>query len=142
MSGNNQNTIGGVWSWVTGRGAALIALGGFILVSIGATAMGFADLRMANADSTSLRPLEWLAIIAVTTFVILTMVAALNAFLGVGLSKIKTDKSGEQVRTNHMVLRGLALVFYFFFAFWSVGFGFGFFWKELAGPEYTQTQFK
>lgn len=127
---------------MTGRGAALIALGGFILVSIGATAMGFADLRMANADTTTLPPLEWLAIIAVTTFVVLTMVAALNAFLGVGLSKTKTDKDGNEVPAKHKRLRFVAFIFYFFFAFWSVGFGFGFFWKELAGQEYTQNQFK
>ena len=87
MSGSNLDRLGVAWSWVTGRGAALIALGGFILVSIGATAMGFADLRAANADLNAVPPEEMPAILAITTFVILTMVAALNAGLGVGMKK-------------------------------------------------------
>ena len=38
-------------------------------------------------------------------------------------------------------MRLVSFVFYLLFAVWSVGFGYGFFWKELAGQEFTRTQF-
>lgn len=117
-------------------------------VSVIATALGFSDLRMANGDKDSLSLAEAIPIWLVTVFVILTMVAALNAFLGVGMRTRKTvslkeEQAGLKGRISKSVLtlRGLALVFYLFFAFWSIGFGYGFFWKELAGQEYTRNQF-
>ena len=124
-------------AWITGRGASVIALFGFMCVSIFATGMGFQDLRLANLDQTSLSWKESLPVWGMTVFVILAMVAALNAALGVGFVH---DASG--VEKKRIGLRIIATLFYFFFAFWSVGFGYGFFWKELAGQEYTQAQFK
>ena len=115
----------------------MIALFGFMCVSIFATGMGFQDLRLANLDQTSLSWKESLPVWGMTVFVILAMVAALNAALGVGFAH---DASG--VEKKRIGLRIIATLFYFFFAFWSVGFGYGFFWKELAGQEYTQAQFK
>jgi hypothetical protein len=38
-------------------------------------------------------------------------------------------------------LRLVAFLFYLVFAIWTVGFGYGFFWKELAGQEFTQRRF-
>ena len=134
---NSGNSFASAADWVTGKGAALIALGGFMVVSIIATAMGFADLRMANADTTELKLFEMVPIILLTIFVVLAMVASLNTVLGVGL---ETSENGKPKR--HPLLRVISLLFYAFFAFWSVGFGYGFYWKELAGQEYTQNQFK
>ena len=124
-------------SWITGRGASVIALAGFMGVSIFATAMGFQDLRLANLDQSTLSWQDSLPVWALTVFVILAMVAALNAALGVGFT---TSADGK--KQNRYALRSIAAFFYLFFAFWSVGFGYGFFWKELAGQEYTQGQFR
>ena len=175
--------LGRGWAWMTGKGASLVALAGFMTVSVGATAMGFSDLSMANADKTSLRFTEALPIWMLTVFVILAMEAALNAALGVGLPPVKApltpealalqkrkielrlerkhkSRAGSDARLldeevdyrlsrrnartlpHRLGLRLVAFVFYLFFAFWSVGFGYGFFWKELAGQEYTQNQFR
>ena len=38
--------------------------------------------------------------------------------------------------------RGVSFFFYLLFAVWTVGFGYGFFWKELAGQEFTERQFE
>jgi hypothetical protein len=36
----------------------------------------------------------------------------------------------------------MSFIAYLFFAVWTVGFGYGFFWKELAGQEFTERQFE
>ncbi len=118
----------------TGQYASLLALCVFTLVSITATGMGFLDLRLANADKLSPDLKDHLTTWPMTIGVILAMIAALNAMLGVGLT-------GEG-RWKRVVAQGLGLVFYILFAFWSVGFGYGFFWKELAGQEFTRLKFK
>lgn len=113
--------------------------------------MGFSDLRMANAGKTSLTLAEAAPIWGITIFVVLTMVAGLNAALGVGMKPIREkihtgdpqiDKTAKVTTYKwRIALRVLACFFYLFFAFWSVGFGYGFFWKELAGEEFTRNQF-
>ena len=104
------------FSWITGRGASVIALTGFMGVSIFATAMGFQDLRLANLDQPSLGWREALPVWGMTVFVILAMVAALNAALGVGFSPEADGRLKKRIG-----LRFLAAAFYIFFAFWSVG---------------------
>jgi hypothetical protein len=44
--------------------------------------------------------------------------------------------------TTGWLMRLSAFAFYLVFAVWSVGFGYGFFWKELAGQEFTERQFE
>src|SRR5690606_32899286 len=39
-------------------------------------------------------------------------------------------------------VRLVSLGFYLVFATWTIGFGYGFFWKELAGQEFTERQFE
>ncbi|MFC7292553.1 hypothetical protein [Hirschia litorea] len=151
MSDSALTKIGKFWSFLTGHGASLVALAGFIVVSIIATAMGFSDLRMANAGKTSLTLAEAAPIWGITVFVVLTMVAGLNAALGVGMKPVRETPTKNDLLENpnatsktykrRIALRILACFFYLFFAFWSVGFGYGFFWKELAGEEFTRNQF-
>ncbi|MEM6625808.1 MAG: hypothetical protein AAF719_03820 [Pseudomonadota bacterium] len=121
----------GVWRRIRKSLAAYglggFALAGFFCVSVVATGLGFADLRAANTDAAHLSIIELGFVGAVTLFVVSAMVAALNAALDT---------------TRGAAMRATAFVFYVFFAFWSVGFGFGFFWKELAGQEFTETQFE
>ena len=151
MASNTANKFGRFWSYLMGQGASLVALAGFIVVSVIATAMGFSDLRMANAGKTSLSLTEAAPIWGITVFVVLTMVAGLNAALGVGMKPITEKPTASDLIANpeaeprtykrRWLLRALACLFYLFFAFWSVGFGYGFFWKELAGEEFTRDQF-
>gem|GEM_PF-1723790 len=151
MASNTTNRFGRFWSYLMGQGASLVALAGFIVVSVIATAMGFSDLRMANAGKTSLSLTEAAPIWGITVFVVLTMVAGLNAALGVGMKPIKEkahtgdretdDNAPIKTYWGRLSIRVLACLFYLFFAFWSVGFGYGFFWKELAGEEFTRNQF-
>lgn len=106
---------------------ASFALAGFSVLSAVATGMGFADLRAANTGAASLSPAELAGTMAMAAFVVCAMVVALHAMLD--------GRRGILVRL-------LSGVFYLFFAIWSVGFGYGFFWKELAGQEFTQQQFQ
>lgn len=52
------------------------------------------------------------------------------------------------VALHHLVagdrwwLKLISFAFYLLFAIWTVGFGYGFFWKELAGQEFTERQFE
>jgi hypothetical protein len=92
-----------------------------------ATGLGFADLRAANTDAGTLSSLELVLTGATTLFVVSAMVVALHHVV-----------AGESA----WWLRGLAFVFYLLFAVWTVGFGYGFFWKELAGQEFTERQFE
>ncbi len=158
MTNSAASKISRFWSYLTGSGASLVALSGFIVVSVIATAMGFTDLRMANAGKTSLSLAEAAPIWGITVFVVLTMVAGLNAALGVGMKPVvekpnatgipeiddanaKKKHQGGKFIWSRFIVRLLACFFYLFFAFWSVGFGYGFFWKELAGEEFTRNQF-
>jgi hypothetical protein len=121
---------GARWRWLvqpfTHRGLAGLALAGFFLLSVAATGVGFADLRAAGLDGAALGPVDVVLVALTTLFVVSAMVVALHhAFFG----------------RPAWLVRPLSLVFYLFFAFWSVGFGYGFFWKELAGREFTERQF-
>jgi hypothetical protein len=108
------------------RGLSGFALWGFFLLSVLATGLGFADLRAAGTDTGELSPAELAITIATTLFVVSAMVVALHH-----LVSPKTS----------WWLKPAALIFYLVFAVWSVGFGYGFFWKELAGQEFTRKQF-
>lgn len=129
--GERSNRAGGGWRWLrapfTHRGLAGFALLGFFLISLAATGLGFADLRLANTDADALPPMELAVTLATTLFVVSAMVVALH---------VVVDWREGFFR------RLVALVFYLFFALWSVGFGYGFFWKELAGREFTAEQFR
>lgn len=109
------------------RGLATFALLGFSVISLIATAMGFADLRAAATDDGQLAPLEWIAVFATTAFVVSAMIVALHY---------------TTARPTALWFRPIALAFYVFFLVWTVGFGFGFFWKELAGQDYTARSFR
>src|SRR5262249_49555533 len=85
------------------------------------------DLRAANTDAGQLSAVELVITGATTLFVVSAMVVALHHVV-----------AGE---TNWWV-RALSFVFYLLFAVWTVGFGYGFFWKELAGQEFTERQFQ
>jgi hypothetical protein len=89
--------------------------------------MGFADLRAANTDSGTLSPAELAITVATTLFVVSAMVVALHTLVAGNAS---------------WWVRCVSFVFYLFFATWTVGFGYGFFWKELAGQEFTERQFE
>lgn len=119
------------WRWLTApfspRGLAGFALLGFFLLSLAATGLGFADLRAANTDAGELGEFELALTIATTLFVVSAMVVALHHVV---------------LWKNPVWLRLLSFVFYLFFAVWTVGFGYGFFWKELAGQEFTERQFE
>jgi hypothetical protein len=125
-----QAAGGGRWRWLTApftpHGLAGFALLGFFLLSIAATGLGFADLRAANTDAGRLSPAELALTTATTLFVVSAMVVALH--------NVVSD-------ANQWWVRLVSFVFYLFFATWTVGFGYGFFWKELAGQEFTERQF-
>jgi hypothetical protein len=126
-----MGTASGRWRWLlapfTPKGLAGFALIGFFLLSLAATGLGFADLRAANTDGGALSAVELAITIATTLFVVSAMVVALH--------------NAIDYRTP-VALRVLSFVFYLFFAVWTVGFGYGFFWKELAGQEFTEKQFE
>ena len=121
---------GGAWRWLTApfslRGLSGFALWGFFLLSVLATGLGFADLRAAGTETGELSPLELALTVATTLFVVSAMVVALHNLVE---------------RGRAWWVRLVSFVFYLLFAVWSVGFGYGFFWKELAGQEFTRTQF-
>lgn len=121
---------GGAWRWLTApfslRGLSGFALWGFFLLSVLATGLGFADLRAAGTETGELSPLELALTVATTLFVVSAMVVALHNLVE---------------RNRAWWVRLVSFVFYLLFAVWSVGFGYGFFWKELAGQEFTRTQF-
>ena len=120
----------GVWRFLLApfshRGLSGFALAGFFLLSVAATGMGFADLRAANTEAEQLSPLEIGLTIATTLFVVSAMVVALHAAIAA---------------STPLWVRPFAFLFYLLFAVWTVGFGYGFFWKELAGQEFTERQF-
>ena len=121
----------GRWRWLTApfspRGLSGFALLGFFLLSVAATGLGFADLRAANTDAGELSGIE-LAITAATTLIVVcAMVVALHQVVGGATS---------------WWVRGIAFIAYLFLAVWTIGFGYGFFWKELAGQEFTERQFE
>jgi hypothetical protein len=109
------------------RGLSGFALLGFFLLSVIATGLGFADLRAANTDAGTLSAAELAITCATTLFVVSAMIVALHQVV-----------AGQ----GQWWVRGLSFVFYLLFAIWSVGFGYGFFWKELAGQEFTERQFE
>ncbi len=121
----------GVWRWLTApfslSGLTGFALWGFILLSVMATGLGFADLRAAGTDNSELSAIELGFTIATTLFVVSAMVVALHHLVAPG---------------TPVAVRLMSFVFYLIFAVWSVGFGYGFFWKELAGQEFTERQFE
>jgi hypothetical protein len=96
-------------------------------LSVAATGFGFADLRAANTDAGELSGPELAVTGATTLFVVSAMVVALHHVI-----------AGEA----RWWVRGLSFLAYLFFAVWTVGFGYGFFWKELAGQEFTERQFE
>lgn len=120
----------GRWRWLTApfspRGLSGFALLGFFLLSVLATGLGFADLRAANTDSGDLSGLELGFTIATTLFVVTAMMVALH----------------QLVAGQTWWIKLVSFVFYILFAIWTVGFGYGFFWKELAGQEFTERQFE
>jgi len=126
---------GGRWRWLTapfslhGQSTNILAgfaLWGFFLLSVLATGLGFADLRAAGTETGDLSAPELAITIATTLFVVCAMVVALHNLLEPGRA---------------WWVRIAAFVFYLLFAVWTVGFGYGFFWKELAGQEFTRKQF-
>lgn len=121
---------GGRWRWLTApfslHGLSGFALWGFFLLSVLATGLGFADLRAAGTETGDLSAPELAITIATTLFVVCAMVVALHNLLEPGRA---------------WWVRLTAFVFYLLFAVWTVGFGYGFFWKELAGQEFTRKQF-
>lgn len=128
-------TGGGRWRWLTApfslRGQSTnilagFALWGFFLLSVLATGLGFADLRAAGTETGDLSAPELVITVATTLFVVCAMVVALHNLLEPGRA---------------WWVRIAAFVFYLLFAVWTVGFGYGFFWKELAGQEFTRKQF-
>ncbi len=120
----------GKWRWLTApfspRGLSGFALLGFFLLSVLATGLGFADLRAANTDSGELSALELGFTVATTLFVVTAMMVALH----------------HLVAGASWPLKIISFFFYLLFAIWTVGFGYGFFWKELAGQEFTERQFE
>lgn len=120
-----------VWRWLTApfslSGLTGFALWGFILLSVLATGLGFADLRAAGTDNAELSGIELAFTIATTLFVVSAMVVALHHLVA---------------PETRLAARLMSFVFYLVFAVWSVGFGYGFFWKELAGQEFTERQFE
>lgn len=107
-----------------------ITLTAFCLLSALATAIGFIDLRAAGTQAAQLNTFDTATSIALSVFVVCAMVVALYHVVA----------PREHWWTGVWV-RLVAFVFYLLFAVWSVGFGFGFFWKELAGREFTRVQF-
>jgi hypothetical protein len=125
-----RRTGRGAWRWLTApfslRGLSGLALWGFFLLSVLATGLGFADLRAAGTETGELSVIELAITIATTLFVVSAMVVALHHLVA---------------PETRWWLRPVSFVFYLVFAVWSVGFGYGFFWKELAGQEFTRNQF-
>lgn len=131
MGSRSVKTGAARWEWLTrpfspGGLLSAITLVGFCVLSAIATGMGFIDLRAAGTQSGVLSPPEIAVSIALTVFVVAAMVVALHHVVAPG---------------RPLWVRPVALVFFLLFAIWSVGFGFGFFWKELAGREFTRIQF-
>lgn len=130
MAKAGRRTGRGAWRWLTApftlKGLSGFALWGFFLLSVLATGLGFADLRAAGTETGELSLLELAVTVATTLFVVSAMVVALHHL-------VAPETSWR--------LRPAALLFYLVFAVWSVGFGYGFFWKELAGQEFTRKQF-
>lgn len=128
MRSNGQSV--GRWRWLTApfspRGLSGFALLGFFLLSVLATGLGFADLRAANTDTGELSVLELAFTVATTLFVVTAMMVALH----------------HVVAGAAWWVRLISFLFYLLFAIWTVGFGYGFFWKELAGQEFTERQFE
>lgn len=91
---------------------SLRGLSGFVLLSVLATGLGFADLRAAGTDTGELSILELAITIALTLFVVSAMVVALHNMVEPGRA---------------WWTRIVAFVFYLIFAIWSAGFGYGFF---------------
>ncbi len=123
------------WEWLRrpfspGGALSAITLVGFCVLSAIATGMGFIDLRAAGTQSGTLSPPDIAVSIALTVFVVCAMVVALHHVV-----------APRSTWWSAIWVRAVALVFYLLFATWSVGFGFGFFWKELAGREFTRIQF-
>jgi hypothetical protein len=120
----------GRWRWLIApfspRGLSGFALLGFFLLSVLATGLGFADLRAANTDTGELSAFELAFTIATTLFVVTAMMVALH----------------QLVAGQAWWIRVVSFFFYVLFAIWTVGFGYGFFWKELAGQEFTERQFE
>jgi hypothetical protein len=108
------------------RGLSGFALWGFFLLSVLATGLGFADLRAAGTETGELSAIELTITVATTLFVVSAMVVALH-------NMVEPER--------RWWVRLAAFVFYLLFAVWTVGFGYGFFWKELAGQEFTRKQF-
>lgn len=125
-----RRTGGRGWRWLTApfslHGLSGFALWGFFLLSVLATGLGFADLRAAGTETGELSAIELALTVATTLFVVSAMVVALHNLLEPGRA---------------WWVRIAAFVFYLLFAIWTVGFGYGFFWKELAGQEFTRKQF-
>ncbi len=97
---------------------------GFVLLSVLATGLGFADLCAAGTD-TGKRSILALAITsALTLFVVSAVVVALHNMIEPGRA---------------WWARITVFVFYLVFAIWSVGFGF--FWKELSGQVFMRRRF-
>ncbi|HEY7797511.1 MAG TPA: hypothetical protein VIA80_02005 [Hyphomonadaceae bacterium] len=126
-----RGTSTGRWRWLVApfspRGLSGFALLGFFLLSVAATGLGFADLRAANTDAGELSGIELAITVATTLFVVSAMVVALHHVVA---------------GATRWWMRGVAFLAYLFFAVWTVGFGYGFFWKELAGQEFTERQFE
>lgn len=136
MGGKRLGALGrggrsaGRWQWLTApfspRGLSGFALLGFFLLSVAATGLGFADLRAANTDAGHLSATELAITGATTLFVVSAMVVALHHIVADG----------------RWWVRLVSFAFYLVFAVWTIGFGYGFFWKELAGQEFTERQFE
>jgi hypothetical protein len=128
--GNRGHGVGR-WRWLTApfspSGLSGFALLGFFLLSVAATGLGFADLRAANTDAGELSGIELAITGATTLFVVSAMVVALHQVVA---------------GSTRWWVRGVAFIAYLFFAVWTIGFGYGFFWKELAGQEFTERQFE
>lgn len=125
-----RRTGRGRWRWLTAPfsldSLSGFALWGFFLLSVLATGLGFADLRAAGTETGELSAIELAITVATTLFVVCAMIVALHNLLEPGRA---------------WWVRIAAFVFYLLFAVWTVGFGYGFFWKELAGQEFTRKQF-
>ncbi len=93
------------------------------------TGLGFAGLGAANTATGQLSATEIVATKVMTGFVVFGMLAALH-FLTAASSRL-------QVRLIFLIFLDL----YSFFVVWPVGLGHGFYWKELAGQEFTCWQF-
>jgi len=126
MAGGGRGRLRWLTAPFSPRGLSGFALIGFFLLSVMATGLGFADLRAANTDAGQLSAAELAITGATTLFVVSAMVVALH----------------HVVAGQAWWIRGVSFVFYLLFAVWTVGFGYGFFWKELAGQEFTERQFE